>query len=159
MNSKYQHLPKLIKFIINFWEFCVQLVLFRSILTTLFQVTISSCPNYCSSHLIHLYVPIHPPHSSSRKLSTKVKFKHLGLYDLTSSCFPGFTLYHYYMYTHPKYKHQEYVFSHIHRLDLSHIQLSADPPKQQLPVHLPHMLLPLTGLFSPTPFPFHSHSS
>ena len=59
---------QLIKFI-NFWKFYVQFTLFCSIFTTLFQVTISPCPNYCSSHFICLYVSIHPPHSSIQELS------------------------------------------------------------------------------------------
>ena len=54
---------------INFWKFYVQFTLFCSIFTTLFQVTISPCPNYCSSHFICLYVSIHPPHSSIQELS------------------------------------------------------------------------------------------
>ena len=65
MNSKTN---QLIKFI-NFWKFYVQRTLFCSIFTTLFQVTISPCPNYCSSHFICLYVSIHPPHSSIQELS------------------------------------------------------------------------------------------
>ena len=57
-----------------------------------------------------------------------------------------------YIYTHPEYKHQECVFSDIHSLDPSRTQLPADPLKQQLPIKLPHVLLPLTGLFSPHPY-------
>lgn len=124
---------------------------FRSLSAIAWIIAASSEPTLTFS--------IHPPHSSQKYIFTKIMFKLLKgawygpLYNLTSSCFPTFILYHDYMFTHSRYIHPKCVLSHIHTLDLSHTQLPVGPQKQQLPTKRLYMLLPNWTVL-PTPFPF-----